>query len=348
MNYDEIHSFLTIYEQETKQPEGYAEQRMAVIKEKGSYWQTTDELTHAARVAWRNSNKCIGRLFWQSLHVFDERQTLTHDTIFERLLHHIQFASNGGKIRPTITVFHPERVRIWNEQLVRYAGYETAEGIIGDPASVEFTKVCINLGWQPKYGRFDVLPLVIQVNHTLPRLYEVPKEYVLEVPMTHPTNERFSELDLRWYAVPMIANMKLDGGGIEYPAAPFNGWYMGTEIGARNFADVDRYNQLPKVAAVFDLDTSTQATLWQDRALVELNVAVLHSFKEQGVSIVDHHNAAQQFKLFEQAEQKAERPVTGNWAWLVPPMAAATTHIYHKPYKNHYFSPNYFYQKKPY
>lgn len=348
MNYDEIHSFLTIYEQETKQSKGYADARLAEIKAKGDYWQTTDELTHAARVAWRNSNKCIGRLFWQSLHVFDERKTLTHDTIFERLVHHINFATNGGKIRPTITVFHPERVRIWNEQLVRYAGYDTADGIIGDPASVAFTKTCIDLGWQPKYGRFDVLPLVIQVNGTLPRLYDVPPACVLEVPMTHPTNEQFANLGLRWYAVPMISNMKLDGAGIEYPAAPFNGWYMGTEIGARNFADVDRYNQLPAVAKLFGLDTSTQTTLWQDRALVELNVAVLHSFKTHGVSIVDHHNAAQQFKLFEQAEEKDGRAVTGNWAWLVPPMAGATTHIYHKPYKNHYFTPNYFYQKKPY
>ena len=27
--------------------------------------------------------------------------------------------------------------------------------------------------------------------------------------------------------------------------APFNGWYMGTEIGARNLADADRYDLLP-------------------------------------------------------------------------------------------------------
>lgn len=102
MNYDEIHSFLMIYEQETKQSKGYADARLAEIKAKGDYWQTTDELTHAARVAWRNSNKCIGRLFWQSLHVFDERKTLTHDTIFERLVHHINFATNGGKYVPRL------------------------------------------------------------------------------------------------------------------------------------------------------------------------------------------------------------------------------------------------------
>lgn len=347
MDYNEIMHFLTIYEQETEQTHGYATARLAEIKQRGDYWPTTDELTHAARVAWRNSNKCIGRLFWQSLHVFDERQLTTDEQVYQALLHHIQFATNQGKIRPTITVFHPTYIRIWNEQLVRYAGYETTDGVIGDPASLAFTKVCIQLGWQPKYGRFDVLPLVIQVGQNQPTLWEIPTADVLEVEIRHPLYA-IDELQLKWYAVPMISNMKLDIGGVVYPAAPFNGWYMGTEIGARNFADVDRYHQLPLVAKKLQLDTSTQTTLWKDRALVELNIAVLHSFKEDGVSIVDHHNAAQQFKLFEQAEQKAGRALTGNWAWLVPPMAGATTHIFHKPYQNNYVTPNYFYQKNPY
>ena len=49
--------------------------------------------------------------------------------------------------------------------------------------------------------------------------------------------------------------MRLEIGGIDYPMAPFNGWYMGTEIGARNLADQDRYNLLPKVAEIMELDT---------------------------------------------------------------------------------------------
>jgi hypothetical protein len=39
-----------------------------------------------------------------------------------------------------------------------------------------------------------------------------------------------------------------DRGGVQYTAAPFNGWYMVTEIGARNFGDIARYNLLPMVA----------------------------------------------------------------------------------------------------
>lgn len=37
-------------------------------------------------------------------------------------------------------------IRIWNSQLIRYAGYKIADGtIIGDPASVEFTEVDTSL-----------------------------------------------------------------------------------------------------------------------------------------------------------------------------------------------------------
>jgi nitric-oxide synthase len=56
----------------------------------------------------------------------------------------------------------------------------------------------------------------------------------LEVELSHPELDWFIDLGLRWHAVPAISNMRLCIGGISYPAAPFNGWYMGTEIGARN------------------------------------------------------------------------------------------------------------------
>ena len=64
----------------------------------------------------------------------------------------------------------------------------------------------------------------------------------------------------------------LEIGGIMYTAAPFNGWYMGTEIGARNLADEGRYNKLPLIAKLMGQDTSSETTLWRDRALVELNL----------------------------------------------------------------------------
>ncbi|MGP1909602.1 nitric oxide synthase oxygenase [Metabacillus sp. JX24] len=314
---------------------------------------TSEELEHGAKMAWRNSNKCIGRLFWNTLRVADARHLETPEEIRDALFSHIEFATNGGRIRPLITIFKPEQdgqapVRIWNHQLLRYAGYETDSGVVGDPGSVAFTKECLALGWKGKGTAYDLLPLVIEVAGGAPVWYEIPDEIVMQVPITHPDYPELEELGARWYAVPIISDMKLEIGGITFPAAPFNGWYMGTEIGARNLADENRYNMLPKVAELLGLDTSTQATLWKDRALVELNRAVLHSFKTAGASIVDHHTAAQQFKRFEHNESTAGREVTGDWTWLIPPMSPATTHIFHNQYKNKIVKPNYFYQEKAY
>lgn len=49
--------------------------------------------------------------------------------------------------RSAITIF-PQRTdgkhdfRVWNTQLIRYAGYKQPDGqILGDPANVEFTEV---------------------------------------------------------------------------------------------------------------------------------------------------------------------------------------------------------------
>lgn len=320
------------------------------IQKTGHYDHTYEELEYGAKLAWRNSNKCIGRLFWDSLKVFDQRHLNTEEEIRDAIFKHIDYATNEGKIRSTITVFKPKRndhkIRILNHQLIRYAGYETEHGVIGDPASFSFTKTCQELGWKGESTHFDVLPLVIQINNQTPKFFEIPKEKVLEVPLIHEDYKWFEDLNMKWYAVPFISDMRLEIGGIDYSAAPFNGWYMGTEIGARNLADEDRYHLLPKVASLMGLDSSRQSTLWKDRALVELNAAVLYSYKAAGVSIVDHHTAAQQFKKFEEREGTCGRNVTGNWTWLIPPVSPATTHIYHKPYKNEIIKPNFFYQKK--
>lgn len=322
------------------------------VERTGIYTHTVSELTHGAKMAWRNSNRCIGRLFWETLHVIDARSVQTAEEAKEALFHHIEYATNGGQIRSTITVFAPRQshvdpLRVWNHQLIRYAGYERPTGIVGDSSSLAFTEQCEALGWRGQGGAFDVLPLVIQEGHHPPQFFEIPKELVKEVPIVHPNISGFEQLGIRWYAVPMIADMRLEIGGIDYPMAPFNGWYMGTEIGARNLADTDRYNLLPAVATIMGLDTRSARSLWQDRALVELNVAVLHSYQQAGVTLVDHHTAAKQFQSFEKKEQVAGREVTGNWTWLIPPLSPATTHIYHKPYLNEVLKPNYFYQPKP-
>lgn len=130
--------------------------------------------------------------------------------------------------------------------------------------------------------------------------------------------EWFRELQLKWYALPAVANMLLEVGGLEFPGCPFNGWYMGTEIGVRDFCDVQRYNILEVTGPVWQgwlqmwvcrgrgggqsrgpthpitlplqevgrrmgLETHNLASLWKDRAVIEINVAVLHSFQVRRV-----------------------------------------------------------------
>ncbi|GGK31825.1 nitric oxide synthase oxygenase [Caldalkalibacillus thermarum] len=354
--FHEAKQFITACYHELNKPD-IIEERLKEIKSEinryGYYEHTYEELAYGARVAWRNSNRCIGRLFWRSLHVFDARHLTTEQEIYEALLNHITYATNEGKIRPTITIFKPQikqepQVRIWNHQLIRYAGYETENGVTGDPASLSLTRACQEMGWKGKGSRFDVLPLVIQVQQRPPKWFEIPEELVLEVPIRHPEYDWFEDLNIKWYAVPIISDMCLEIGGIHYTASPFNGWYMETEIGARNLADTFRYNLLPEVAKRMGLEISRNASLWKDKALVELNVAVLHSYKQDGVSIVDHHTAAEQFKQFEQQERDSGRKVTGDWTWLIPPLSPATTHIFHQTYENRILKPNYFYQDRPY
>ncbi|WLR42462.1 nitric oxide synthase oxygenase [Bacillus carboniphilus] len=353
----EASSFIQTCYQELGKSIEQTENRLREIKKQIDtscfYEHTEEELSHGAKMAWRNSNRCIGRFFWDKLHVVDQRNLNTVEDIKEALFHHIEYATNKGNIRPTITIFKPKKslnnqVRIWNHQLIRYAGYETEHGILGDSSSISFTNACEKLGWKGNGTHFDVLPLVIQLNNEDPVWVPIPESLIVEVPITHPFIEGFQDLHLKWYAVPMIADMKLEIGGIDYIASPFNGWYMETEIGARNLADTTRYNMLPKVASIMEIDTRLNTHLWKDRALIELNTAVMHSYKQAGVSIVDHHTAANQFKRFEKNEESSGRKVTGDWVWLIPPVSPATTHIFHKQYSNVDVKPNYYYQEKPY
>ena len=324
------------------------------IAHEGIYWHSSEELTSGAQLAWRNSTRCIGRLHWQSLLVRDLRHLTRAEEVFEALVEHLVLATNGGKIRSVISVFAPQvpgtsGIRIWNPQLIRYAGYRHPDGsIIGDPAHVVLTEAIQRLGWRPEHHTpFDILPLVIQMPNAAPRYFELPSEVVLEVPLSHPDYTWFAELGLKWHALPVISNMRLEIGGISYPAAPFNGWYMGTEVGARNLGDEGRYHLLPMIAARMGLDIHADRSLWKDRALVELNIAVLSSFARHGVTMVDHHTASRQFVLHQQREELAGRCVYADWGWIVPPLSASTTPVFHRPYDNRELTPNFFAQNAP-
>ncbi len=312
----------------------------AEIQETGTYRHTPAELAYGARVAWRNSARCIGRLYWRSLRIRDRRRVTDPAAIAGECVAHLRQATRGGRIRPTITVFAPDTPdapgpRIHNEQLIRYAGYRFEDGsVLGDPRYAAFTEQVRRLGWRPpeRRGSFDVLPLLIEAVPGEPRLFTLPPDVVLEVPLTHPDHRWFAGLGLRWHAVPAISDMPLEIGGVTYPAAPFNGWYLGTEIGARNLADERRYDLLPVVAELMGLDTASERTLWRDRALVELTLAVQHSFDAAGVTMADHHTESRRFLSHLEREERAGRRCPADWSWIVPPLSGGQTAVFHRYY----------------
>src|SRR5581483_2943082 len=137
----EAEEFLRMYHAE-RRGAGPLERRLrqvrAEIAETGTYGHTRHELTYGAQVAWRNSSRCIGRLYWRSLLVLDRRGAGTAEEIFADLVAHLRVAAGSqpadgdsthearrrrtGQIRPVITVFDQARprrrfARVWNEQL---------------------------------------------------------------------------------------------------------------------------------------------------------------------------------------------------------------------------------------
>ncbi|XP_027824803.1 nitric oxide synthase 3 isoform X1 [Ovis aries] len=325
----------------------------AEVASTGTYHLRESELVFGAKQAWRNAPRCVGRIQWGKLQVFDARDCSSAQEMFTYICNHIKYATNRGNLRSAITVF-PQRApgrgdfRIWNTQLVRYAGYRQQDGSVrGDPANVEITELCIQHGWSPGNGRFDVLPLLLQAPDEAPELFVLPPELVLEVPLEHPTLEWFAALGLRWYALPAVSNMLLEIGGLEFPAAPFSGWYMSTEIGTRNLCDPHRYNILEDVAVCMDLDTRTTSSLWKDKAAVEINLAVLHSFQLAKVTIVDHHAATVSFMKHLENEQKARGGCPADWAWIVPPISGSLTPVFHQEMVNYVLSPAFRYQPDP-
>jgi nitric-oxide synthase len=336
---------------------GPVEPRLAAVREQidavGTYVHTHAELTHGARMAWRNSSRCIGRLYWRSLVVLDRRTVRAPEEIFEQLVSHLivssgRYRQRDGRLRPVISIFGqavPGKPvsRIWNDQLIRYAGYRTHDGgVVGDPRFVDFTAAVSALGWQGKGESFDILPLVLDVPGYGPRVYDLPEYAVVEVPLAHPEYRWFAELGLRWYAVPAISNMRLTIGGVHYPVSPFSGWYLGTEIGSRNLGDVTRYNMLPLIAARLGLDTTNDRSLWRDRALVELNRAVLWSYEQAGVRIADHHTESHRFLTHMAREERAGRPVPADWTWIVPPLSSSATAVFHRYYDEVDLRPNFY------
>ena len=244
------------------------------------------------------------------------------------------------KIKPYITIFSPNQApRIYNNQLIRYAGYEHA----GDPSEREITQLAEHLGWKGKGTDFDVLPLIYQLPNDSIKWYELPNELIKEVEIEHEHYPKLKDLNLKWYGVPIISNMDLKIGGITYPTAPFNGWYMVTEIAVRNFTDSYRYNLLESIAEAFEFGTLKIILLIKIEH--SLNLIMRYTIHlNLKVFLLLMLTASKQFQLFEEKELANNRDVTGKWSWLAPPLSPTLTSNYHHGYNNE-MDPNFHYKR---
>ena len=329
------------------------ERRWKEIREEvhatGTYTHTYEELAYGTQVAWRNASKCVGRIAWNNMVVRDRRHITNPDEMFRECQEHVKFATNGGNLQITMTVFRPKQSkerwgpRFWNSQLYRYAAYEMPDGsVMGDPANVSLTNAIIKFGWQPPEPRsaYDILPLVIELPGQEPKMYHWQPEEVLEVHIEHPTVPELKDIGMRWYAIPAISNFSVHIGGVQYGCMPFNGWYMDTEI-MRDFLDEYRYNKMEEIAKVLKLDTSSEQTLWRDRVALELNIAILHSFQKAKVTMVDHQTASRQFLTHDLREKRAGRECPGDWGWVVPATGGSACPVWHHQMRDFYLEPAY-------
>jgi nitric-oxide synthase len=293
--YHEAESFLRAFHR-ARPNAGRVEARLATVRAEisatGTYRHTPAELAFGARIALRECGWCPAGVPWRGLLVRDLREIQDSAEVAAQCGQHLRMSTNGGRVRPMVSVFAPDTParpgpRIRNDQLVRYAGYAEPGRVLGDRRYLGFTNAVCQLGWRPPAGRsaFDLLPLVVETAHEGISLHPLPRDVVREVPLEHPELPWFVGLGLRWHVVPVISNMRLVIGGITYPAAPFNGLYICQAIGEDVLADENAYGLARRIADGLGLDVSSERTLWRERAVVELNRAVLHSFDAAGVSI---------------------------------------------------------------
>jgi hypothetical protein len=162
------------------------------------YTHTFEEIEHGARVAWRNASKCINRPVCMDLKLMDFRHVNTNQDMFDAIVQHLKAAvAEDNVVNAVISVFKPvvpsglhptskapvaAGPRVWNSQLIRFAGHTVEDGVLGDPSEQEFTAMVKRVfGWRPAaLSRFDVLPLVLQIHPDQPpELFELPPEVFL-------------------------------------------------------------------------------------------------------------------------------------------------------------------------
>ncbi|MFE3785354.1 nitric oxide synthase oxygenase [Amycolatopsis sp. NPDC059090] len=300
------------------------------LDEKGTYQLTGAELEHGLKTAWKNEPRCVRRgtysmlkqLDWDGFARIDaSRATLTAERVVAAFGAFLREATNGGRLKPTIMVFPPDapngpRLRIWNDQLIRYAGEARPDGsVLGDPRHVDLTAALRDLGWTEPVGRQTVLPVAFQLGAGPPAWAVLPRADILEVPLRHPDFSWLRELDIVWHALPAISRMVVVVGGLVHPAI-FSGWYVASEI----LENLYRYGVLHQFAERLGMDFRDR--FWINRIEPIAFDVIMHSFRSAGVMIEDPRSADGNLRRFVDRETSAGRVLRGDKSKLV--LAGAT------------------------
>jgi len=96
------------------------------------------------------------------------------------------------------------------------------------------------------------------------------------------------------------------------------------------------------MAKALELDLSQPS--WRDRAASEMSAAVLYSFSQAGVTMVDHHAQSEQFMTHFQQEHASRGGCPADWVWIVPPISGGLTEVFHQEMLNYHLTPCYDYQ----
>ena len=81
--------------------------------------------------------------------------------------------------------------------------------------------------------------------------------------------------------------------------------------------------------------------------MIEMTTAVLHSYDQAGMRMDDHYTATEKFHKWTLAEAKRGRVVDADWSWMIPPISASLTPVFHTEYRNEEKLPNFVRVEKP-
>lgn len=98
------------------------------------------------------------------------------------------------------------------------------------------------------------------------------------------------------------------------------------------------------MAKCLGIDSSSNTTMWQDKVRLIANEAVLWSFNQSAVTIVDHFSQAEQFMTFFRDEMKTRGGCPSDWVWINPPQSSSMTEVFHQEMLNYQLRPSFDYQ----